>query len=69
MTPRHSRDMRTSRAVVPWRRALGSFLSRGPSQEDGDLHGAIAASPYCNPDLAPTSTAQRTWRLRDMTAL
>ena len=61
--------MRTSRAVVPWRRALGSFLSRGPSQEDGDLHGAIAASPYCNPDLAPTSTAQRTWRLRDMAAL
>jgi NCS1 family nucleobase:cation symporter-1 len=34
-----------------------------------DPGGEIAASPYFNPDLAPTSTAQRTWRLRDMAAL
>jgi NCS1 family nucleobase:cation symporter-1 len=34
-----------------------------------DPRGEIAASPYFNPDLAPTSTAQRTWRLRDMAAL
>src|SRR5215471_1437555 len=29
----------------------------------------IQISPYFNPDLAPTSAAQRTWRLRDMAAL
>src|SRR4029450_7408861 len=34
-----------------------------------DLRGEIAASPYVNPDLAPTSTAQRKWRLRDLAAL
>ena len=34
-----------------------------------DPRGEIAASPYFNPDLAPTSTAQRTWRLRDIAAL
>src|SRR5262245_19209260 len=69
MTPRHARDMRTSRAVLPWRRALDSLLSRVSPQEDVELRGEIAASPYYNPDLAPTSTAQRTWRLRDLAAL
>src|SRR5262249_52594041 len=34
-----------------------------------DPHGEITASPYFNPDLAPTTTAQRKWRLRDMAAL
>ena len=34
-----------------------------------ELRGEVAASPYVNPDLAPTSAAQRTWRLRDMAAL
>ena len=34
-----------------------------------DPRGEIAASPYSNPDLAPTSAADRTWRLRDMAAL
>ena len=69
MTPRHTRDRRTSRAVLPWRLALGSLLSRVSLQEYVDPRGEIAASPYFNPDLAPTSTAQRTWRLRDMAAL
>src|SRR5262249_56277390 len=69
MTLRHSRDRRTSRAVLPWRLALGSLLSLVLLQESVDPRGEIAASPYCNPDLAPTSTAQRTWRLRDMAAL
>jgi NCS1 family nucleobase:cation symporter-1 len=41
----------------------GSFVA-GADPQDG-----IAASPYFNPDLAPTTTAQRKWRLRDMAAL
>src|SRR5262245_35382779 len=34
-----------------------------------DLNAQIAVSPYFNLDLAPTTAAQRTWRLRDMAAL
>src|SRR5262252_2395000 len=34
-----------------------------------DLPGEIPMSRYFNPDLAPTSAAQRKWRLRDMAAL
>src|SRR5215470_10319219 len=34
-----------------------------------DPRSEIAASPYFNPDLAPTTAAQRKWRLRDMAAL
>src|SRR5215831_8990928 len=39
------------------------------SVAEADPRDEIAASPYFNPDLAPTSTAQRKWRLRDMAAL
>src|SRR5215472_16648408 len=41
----------------------GSFVAGADPQDE------IAASPYFNPDLAPTTTSQRTWRLRDMAAL
>ena len=34
-----------------------------------DLDGEIVVSRYFNPDLAPTSAAQRKWRLLDMAAL
>src|SRR5262250_3253005 len=41
----------------------GSFVAGADPQDE------IAASPYFNPDLAPTTMSQRTWRLRDMAAL
>src|SRR5215468_491552 len=41
----------------------GSFVAGADPQDE------IAASPYFNPDLAPTTTGQRKWRLRDMAAL
>src|SRR5499433_214857 len=41
----------------------GSFVAGADPQDE------IAASPYFNPDLAPTTTSQRKWRLRDMAAL
>src|SRR5215470_14906176 len=41
----------------------GSFVAGADPQHE------IAASPYFNADLAPTTTAQRKWRLRDMAAL
>src|SRR5215831_11317781 len=41
----------------------GSFVAGADPQDE------IAASPYFNQDLAPTTTGQRKWRLRDMAAL
>jgi nucleobase:cation symporter-1, NCS1 family len=50
--------------MAPMERTLAASAGAGV-----EANREIAASAYWNPDLAPASTAQRTWRLRDMAAL